>query len=287
MASKLKDDVTVVIRTADERSLNACLNSVKDQVEHDNIIVIKEKPFYRAVQKTFEHGINKGRKWTLAVDADLVLLPQAISIMLDQAEKQLELLYVYQGFILDKFKCGKRQGGPHLYRTEHLQKALELLEKDDQSLRPESNTYKSMAGLGYQVVLDKKVFALHDFFQSFSDVYRKAYFHGIKHKGWHTLLPLWIQKSENDTDYKIATLGFIDGYFSEGSSYPSIDQFQEKVLNLLKSRFELKEKDELKLEDLGDLRKYLQEYNINYNSELDILTKKKSLMTKVKNKLFK
>lgn len=176
--------------------------------------------------------------------------------------------------------------GPHLYRTSHLSKALEMLERDNESLRPESNTYKKMGSLGYHVVLDKKIFALHDFFQSYADIYRKAYFHGIKHKGWYTLLPQWIRKSENDMDYKIATLGFIDGYYSEGNSYPSVDQFREKVLYILENRFELLEKEKLVFKN-HNLFEHLEKHNISFNKELDILTKKKSLVTKLKNKLFK
>lgn len=105
----LRNNVTVIVRTADERTIDACLDSIKDQVEAHNIIVIKEKPFYKAVQKTFELGIKGEKKWTLAIDADLVLLPNAIHIMLDRAEQLDDQLYIYQGFILDKFKCGKRQ----------------------------------------------------------------------------------------------------------------------------------------------------------------------------------
>ncbi len=283
----LRNNVTVIVRTAEERSIEACLHSITDQVVQDNIIVIKEKPFYKAVQKTFELGIKGDKKWTLAIDADLVLLPNAINIMLDEAEKRDDKLYVYQGFILDKFKCGKRQGGPHLYKTSNLNQALTLLEKDNESLRPESNTYKKMKSLGFDVVLDKKIFALHDFFQSYSDIYRKAYFHGIKHKGWFTLLPTWIQKSEEDIDYKIATLGFIDGYYSKGTSYPSVDQFKENVLQILKSRFNLDEKSKLEPQSTNELFQYLQEHHISYNNELDIVSKKKTLATKFKNKFLK
>ena len=283
----LSENITVVIRSFNERSIAICLNSIISEIDKCNIFLIQETPFSKAVQKTFEIGISKNRKWTLAIDADLILLPNAISIMLSRAEAHNGNPYVYQGHILDKFRCGIRQGGPHLYKTEHLKIALELIKQDETNLRPESAIYNLMKKRNYDVILDKKIFALHDFEQFYNDVYRKAYFHGIKHKGWKSLLPLWLEKCHLDYDYKIASIGFLDGYFSEKKQYPSPEEFDEKYINLLRDKFNMKEKNSISSLETSFLKTTLANYNINTNLMLDLIPKKKSLILKIKNKLLR
>ena len=283
----LSEDITVVIRSFNERSIAICFNSIISEIDKCNIFLIQETPFSKAVQKTFEIGISENRKWTLAIDADLILLPNAISIMLSRAEAHNGNPYVYQGHILDKFRCGIRQGGPHLYKTEHLNIALELIKQDETNLRPESAIYNLMKKRNYDVILDKKIFALHDFEQFYNDVYRKAYFHGIKHKGWKSLLPLWLEKCHLDYDYKIASIGFLDGYFSEKKQYPSPEEFDEKYINLLRDKFNMKEKTILPSIESNIIEAILNNYNIQYDQYLNILSPKKSLLTKIKNKFFK
>ncbi|WP_417237084.1 MULTISPECIES: hypothetical protein [Flavobacteriaceae] len=279
-------NVTVIIRATDERSIEACKQCVLTEIKESNLHIIKEVPFSKAVQKTFEIGIASNEKWTLAIDADLILLPNAITNMLKAAEKYNDNLYVFQGFILDKFKCGIRQGGPHLYKTENLKIALKLVDDIEMSLRPESDIYKKMSKQGYDIVLEKKIYALHDFFQYYKDIYRKAYFHGIKHKGWKTLLPKWLDKGSLDFDYRIASIGFLDGYYAEKQVYPSINEFDSKVKYLLFTQLNIEEKEILNLIDIEKIKETISSYNIDYNSDLDIIFPKKPLLIRIKNKLF-
>ncbi|WP_026753223.1 hypothetical protein [Sediminibacter sp. Hel_I_10] len=282
----LNNDVTVIIRSSKERSIEVCLNSVLKEIDKTNVFLIEEVPFIKAVQKTFEIGLAENRKWTLAIDADLLLLPHSISIMVNQAQLKSEKLYVYQGFILDKFRCGIRQGGPHLYKTEHLKTALDLIDNEGNNLRPESAIYNQMIKRGYDVIVEKKIFALHDFEQNYKDIYRKAYFHGIKHKGWRSLLASWLEKSATDHDYKIASSGFLDGYFSDKRQYPSPEEFDQKTIELLQKKFNIKEKPALASVKNEFTEEILNSYGINYSKDLDLIPKKKPLIAKIKSKFF-
>ncbi len=284
--NQFKNDVTVIIRSFKERSIEICLNSVLTEIDQENVFLIQETPFAKAVQKTFEIGISENKKWTLAIDADLILLPNSISTMLNQA-KAYDNLYVYQGHILDKFRCGVRQGGPHLYKTENLEIAIELIKSDQANLRPESAIYDLMKKRNHNVVIDKKIYALHDFEQFYKDIYRKAYFHGIKHKGWKSLLPLWLEKCYLDFDYKIASVGFLDGYFSEKYQYPSPEEFDERYIDLLNDRFKIKEKAILNSINKSYIENVLNDYNVNYNKTLDIIYRKKPIFNRIKSKLFR
>jgi UDP-glucuronate 4-epimerase len=76
-----------------------------------------EVPFSKAVEKTFSIGIANDKEWTLALDVDLLLLPNAIEKLIQSGNKCKENLYIYQAYILDWFRGGLKYGGPHLYKT--------------------------------------------------------------------------------------------------------------------------------------------------------------------------
>jgi len=240
------NDVTVVIRTANERTIGVCKQAVLREVSEESVFPIAIQPFSAAVKKNFEIGIEQNKKWTLALDADLILLDGAIGMMVEEAEKAGDNLYVYQGRILDKFKVGVRQGGPHLYLTKSLERVQPLLPEIEGRLRPESWLYQKMVDRGFKSVIDQRLFALHDYEQYHCDIYRKAYFHGIKHPLWrHTSMLEWFEKAETDPDYVTAIRGFVDGYFETSKEYPSVDALREKFEKQTVAHFNIEEKKEL------------------------------------------
>ena len=110
---KIKD-ITVVIRSAGERTLDLCHSLVSEQVEEQNIFIIKEKPFSKAVLKNFEIGIENGHKYTLAIDADILLYNKSIELLVKNFSNLTEDYFVYQGLVYDKFFNKFRGGGPHI-----------------------------------------------------------------------------------------------------------------------------------------------------------------------------
>lgn len=282
MKKKLSN-VSVVIRSSEEQTVAYLKKQVLKEVVGENVFVINEVPFSKAVKKNFLIGIENQKKWTLALDGDLILGPQSISLMINRAEEFDNSLYVYQGFILDKFRCSLRQGGPHLYLTSNLKKALKKLETTNKEKRPESKLYGEMIELGYTVHIEKKIIALHDFFQNQEDIYRKGYFHGIKHKGWKTLIPEWLEKSNIDDDYKLAVAGFIDGYLENPDEYPNVISLKERSKKIIENVIQnLKENENL---NDNSFEQILYKFNVLYNDNLDILTSKKPFKVKVRNKL--
>lgn len=173
-------DVTVIIRAAGERTEKLCQYIVEQQVPKNQVFVIHERPFWKAVQKTFEIGLEQKRKWTLAVDADILLKNSAISEMLTTAQ-DYDNLYVYQGHVYDYVFGKARSGGPHLYSTKLLTLALDCLQHDPEKLRPESDVYKKLSKRSYKCVSDSIVFGIHDFGQWRQDLIRKAFIHAYKH----------------------------------------------------------------------------------------------------------
>ena len=123
----IDDAVTVVIRSVGERTENLCRELVAAQIAHRNIFLVREKPFACAVQRTFQIGIDQGRPWTLAVDADTLLLPGVIQRLYACAENQDANLFKAQGLVIDKFLSSPRAAGNHFYRTAHLNRALNYI----------------------------------------------------------------------------------------------------------------------------------------------------------------
>ena len=220
--------VTVVIRAAGERTEQVCYDILVDQVDASNIHIIREKPFVNAVKRNFEIGIESKKKWTLSIDADVLVNSNCVTQMIAKASSLDKNLFVYQGQILDKLFNAYRSGGPHLYQTCHLPKALNLLNQQTNPLRPESATYQQMAEIGLWGYFDNKVYGIHDFGQYNKDIFRKAFFHGIKHTAYvSNFLPNWIKQMEKDIDYKIALIGLSVGLSYRGEVKVDVDFFEE------------------------------------------------------------
>ena len=60
--NSLNDHVTVVIRSCGERTKYHCENLISQQVPNENIFVINEIPFSKAVEETFRIGLKQNKK---------------------------------------------------------------------------------------------------------------------------------------------------------------------------------------------------------------------------------
>ena len=244
----LIDRTSVIIRSAGERTEQLCRKLIIEQgVSPENLVAIKEVPFSAALKKSFQAGIERGLKWTLCNDADVLLRPGAVEAMLNLAEQQDEHVYEIQGFILDKFIGGPRNGGIHLYRTSLLSKALEQLPPDGANVRPEFHTLQRMAAIGYPYKTIPFLVGIHDFEQYYLDIFRKCFIHAHKHLDLTELfLSFWREKANNDMDYAVALHGFASGVEHLGEV--SIDSRQVIFQNIL-SKYQVQEKGELDSSD--------------------------------------
>jgi len=83
ITNSLNDHVHVIIRSAGERTMHLCKQLIIEQgVSADNLSVVNEAPFSAALKKSFELGMERGLKWTLCIDADVLLRPGAVETML-------------------------------------------------------------------------------------------------------------------------------------------------------------------------------------------------------------
>ena len=242
--------ITIVIRSADERTEKICKNLILEQgVNPEALFIVKEAPFSRAMRRSFEIGIKENRKWTLCIDADVLLRPGSIKKLIGFAEKQKSNVCEIQGFVMDKFFGGPRQAGNHLYRTSLLKKVITCIPEEGVNIRPENHTLEKMAEIGYKWKSVPVIVGLHDHEQYNFDIFRKAFVHGIKHLDRAELLVThWKEKAEEEPDFIVALKAFSDSIQFRDKAYINRDQvvYHQKFLET-----DFEEKTSLSIESIN------------------------------------
>jgi hypothetical protein len=215
--------VTVVIRSAGERTLHLCHRLVCEQIPDDQVFLITEAPFALAVRRTFEIGIEGGRKWTAAIDADVLVRSSAFHDLVELAEETAEGLFGLQGRVWDKLYGGPRTGGIHLYRTALLRRALRYADVDRLDHRPERSVAREMEKAGFRYDEHELVVGLHDFEQAYRDYFRKGASHARKHQNRLWLFqPMWRRRSASDLDIRVVLAGMEFGIAQPGLAITDI-----------------------------------------------------------------
>ena len=198
-------DVTIIVRECGERTAEACVALLQRLFPGNEIHRVGARPFSATLRLSLEKGLAEGREWTLCIDADVLALAGLLDL-LQEAQAAPADVFELQGLVFDKLMAAPRAAGNHLYRTHHLERAVALIPAG-KSLRPETQMIEVMAGLGFPWRQSRALVGLHDFEQSYADIYAKAYLHGHKH---HYLLPLfrplWQLLAQDDADFRVANL---------------------------------------------------------------------------------
>lgn len=243
---KLNDLVTIVIRSVSERTEDICYSLVKKQIAEENIHIIHQTPSTEAIRKRFEIAIQQKRKWTLGIDADILIKPGLINEIITLAEQAPADTFELEGWAIDKYLESPRELGPQLFRTALLPEAMQFIPKPNEAIRPDTHIINQMTKLGYKQVRLDTIIGLHDFEQSYKDIYRKSFIYAKKfyHQA-SQVLQHWQELAQTDDDFKVAIVGFLEGlnYKAEvgiDSNAEYLHDF-ERVSQLLK----LKEKPAL------------------------------------------
>lgn len=209
----LNDKVTIIIRSVGERTESLCRDLILAQgLAPANITIVRESPFSAAMRESFKIGLERDLRWTLCVDADVLLRPGSIHQLVQMAEMQEDNVCEVQGFILDKFFGGPREAGNHLYRTALLNEVTRQIPMEGVDIRPEYYTLKTMKDKGYPWVTVPYVVGLHDFEQYYHDIFRKCFVHAHKHDHrLYLFARYWRRMSSTDKDYAVALTGLATG----------------------------------------------------------------------------
>ncbi len=235
-------DLTIVIRGVGERTEAVCKKLLTEELSANNIHLIHEAPFSTALKKSYEIGLNESRKWTMVIDADVLIRPGIVTDLYHRVESSRSSIFVVQSEMLDKFFAGVRVGGIKVYRTKLLKRAIKLVADE---VRPEATVIKNMHARGFYVHISDLVCGLHDFEQYYSDIFRKGFTHGIKHaKLIDIMMPYWLRVAKKDKDFEVLIAGYQLGSQHAGKLKLDKDETEDMFRSYMQ-KTKLKEKPKL------------------------------------------
>jgi hypothetical protein len=207
----LKTNVSAIIRSTSERTEELCRYSIlQNGIPGENIDIIKNiSPFSAALRKGYELAIAKNKKFTFFIDADMVVLPNALYTMIASAELLPDNTFFFNPLCFDYLSKTIYPNGPHLYRTQHIEKAFKYLSPDQSSIRPETLATVAMDKDGYSSVYLDIPAALHEFEQYYRDIFRRALTKYYKSKAKRREIKHLIKKEvDSNPDFQVASLAF-------------------------------------------------------------------------------
>lgn len=180
--SSASSSISVVIRAAGERTLDACRCIVVTQVPAECVSVVAAGNFPQTLEASLNEGIKFGRHWTLLLDADVLLRSDAFALVLEELESEPGQFYMLNFPVLDRGFGGPAYAGIHAYPTVHLKTALQFMGKARFDQRPETRLCKEMGRLALPTLRSRTILGLHDFEQYYADLYRKYFVRAFKYR---------------------------------------------------------------------------------------------------------
>lgn len=205
------EEITVVVRAAHERTEELCVRTVVKQLPSSNqLTVLHERPFSKAVQRTLEIGIEAKRPWLIAIDADIIPLDDVVARIREICGKMADHAFVATPLFLCHMVGGFATRGLHCYRASLLPRAYALLGGIESGYRPESNIHDAMVHRGYTRECYAKICGLHEYQQSALHIYLKAMLRYRKDEYREQIRASLIARASGCRDCQIALWGFDD-----------------------------------------------------------------------------
>lgn len=226
--------VTVVVRSAGERTTDICLALVRSQLPNATVSLLELNPFEAALRRCYELGIESRAKWMLTVDADVLLRPGSGAEMLAAAESMPQYFFQLEGRVYDKVTGMYRRAGHRIYRTAMLERALAEIPAFGTQLRPESYTIRNMGEAGFPSRRCAFVVGVHDFEQYYRDLYRKGLLHAAKHGQLiGEMIARCTEKRQDDPDYQVILKGLCDGLMASERVTVDSRRYEERAIAAL------------------------------------------------------
>jgi len=165
-----------VIRSVGERTEKLCEYSlINNGIPKENIFYVRNiAPFSEALKESYRIAIKTKADIAIIIDADVVLMPDIVLTI-----NNIIAFYKHQWFFINlliyDFISGLiRPGGPKFYNIKYLELALNMIENETVSIRPETYVTKKMHRLGYQIHYLDIPSAFHDFAQYRKHLFQKS-----------------------------------------------------------------------------------------------------------------
>ncbi len=215
------EDMLFVIRGAGERTEAACEAWVRRLVEdaggtpHNQVSVVRERPFSKAVRATFERGRDGGRAWVVGIDADALLLADAIERLRVICACADGGAFAITPLLMCKFYGGICCKGVHVYPQRLMSRAIGMIEQSGSAddLKPESAVVRAMGEKGFRAQGPPVVVGVHDYEQSYRHIYLKARLRARREAGAPEYDSFQFVRAlaAGDADMLVASWGMEDG----------------------------------------------------------------------------
>ena len=162
----------IIIRSIEERTENLCYESCLQAIPKENIHLVRNIfPSFRAYIEMFKIAIEYEYDWFLALDADLVLFPNWLSLVAEKIYQYNNTnLFVFGHLVEDKY-FGTIDRGNHCYNGFYAERAIEAISKAIKlSVKPERYIKKYIKGIERIPTFSEKI-AWHGFEQYYKDIY--------------------------------------------------------------------------------------------------------------------
>lgn len=223
-----------IVRSVGERTESVCVHLLKLQIQDcDTISVIREPSHAKAIEKTYTLGIESMADWVIAVDADVLFLPDAVSQIRKELDSCADDVFVINSAVFDKIYSMKRWAGVHVYRRAMLEELHDVFRKikDKPNLKIETAAIKELQKKNKQSLFSKNIVGTHDFRQFYKDIYRKAYLNTIRNPGNIKRAYInWLKKSSFDADYLVMLKAMEDALAESRQLSNSINDFNTTEL---------------------------------------------------------
>ncbi len=226
------EDLTIVVRAAGERTEDVLVEQLTRQLPNAGaqLTVLHEKPFSQAVRRTFEIGAASARPWLIAVDADVLLLDDAVVRIREICGKMDPRAFVATPLFLCRMTGGLATRALHCYRGPLLGEAIRAMDETPMQIRPESRVHDAMTARGWTRECYAKPFGLHEYEQSFRHVYLKAMLRARKDEFADDIRRRLAALASTHPDFLVASWGFADARdddpveYDWETPYPKLDE---------------------------------------------------------------
>ena len=243
--------VDIVLRTVGERTCDAASRIARMQVGRD-VRVVGGDTHEEAIACTYRAASKSSAEWIVAIDADVLLLRDGIARLRTRlAACPVDTGVFYPG-VFDKLYRMKRWAGLQVYRRARLDEIVAHFDKvrSQQTLKVEGRTIAEYRRNGGGVVFSHEVFALHDFWQYYRDLYRKGYLNALRNPGYNSRARrLWLKWGRKDADYRVLRAALEQALAERRQLSNSVHDFSREELDATLSALGLDEKPPLDLDD--------------------------------------
>ncbi|MFW2437771.1 MAG: hypothetical protein ACN4GR_00195 [Arenicellales bacterium] len=249
-------ELEFVIRTVGERTEEVCIELVNRQKdEHETLHVVREKTHANAVESTIGLGLESKADWLVAIDADMLLIPGSMSTIRNEIQLCSNDTAILHPAVVDKLYRMRRWG-----LTVYRKSILEELNNEFQEIKKKQNIKIESAAIKQftknnqrQIYFSRKVAAIHDFYQYYRDLYRKAYLNASRNQGFNkNVRKYWTRLAKTDPDYLVMFKAMEDATAESRNLTNSIADFKSSELDRIVDGLGLKEKSPLGWDDYVD-----------------------------------